>query len=77
MTAKQRAVDGVEPKQLLYAQHVHCVGRGSLGVLLMVSVEGRVVGINVADGGSLGESMVPMDGGALVGAAGGLQPSNA
>jgi hypothetical protein len=36
-----------------------------------------VVGINVADGGSLGESMVPTDGGALAGAAGGLQPSNA
>jgi hypothetical protein len=44
MTAKQRAVDGAEPKQLLYAQHVHCAGRGSLRVLLMVSVEGACGG---------------------------------
>jgi hypothetical protein len=48
---KQRAVDGVEPEQLLCAQHIHRAGRGSLGVLSMVPVEGRAVGVDVADGG--------------------------
>jgi hypothetical protein len=75
--AKQRAVNGAELEQLLCGQHVHCAGRGSLGVLSMVPVEGRAVGVDVADGGSLGGSMVPADGGGLAGAVGGLQPSNA
>jgi hypothetical protein len=69
------AVDDIKLEQLLHAQHVHSASRGSLGVPSMVPVEGRMVGVDVANGGLLRGSMVPADGGALAGSW--SQPSSA